>query len=310
MKEAYQNVGLTTLTIEGNVASLDGKITLQDNFNQHIDLGSADSQRFRNRTVKVNGITIFLFCIEGTIDVRLAFKDYQLKKNDIFIVQNGQIGDFGGMSPDAKFFIIFVHNDFTNPLTRINDSVKLQDLLFRGPYHHCTDAEMDAFLHLYRYTRTTINTDYPYKEEIIKGYVYTILYSIYSLSFAEAKQQESKEDQTKQANEGGVGRAMAIYKQFLEEVQEHFAQEHKMQFYADRLCITQKYLSHMVYKASGRFAKDYIRDALIMESKALLKGGYTIQSICDRLNFNSPSFFGRFFKEATGFTPFEYQQRG
>lgn len=303
-KEAYQNIGLLTLTLEGNVASLDGKITLQDNFNQHIDLSSKESQRYRNRPVKVNGITIFLFCLGGTIDVKLSFKSYQLHQNDIFIVQNGQIGDFGGMSDDAKFFIIFVHNDFTNPLTRINDSAKLQDLLFRGPYHHCTDAEMEAFKHLYRYIRTTINTDYTYKEEIIKGYVYTTLYSIYSLSYAEAKRREAEE------GEGAVGRPMEIYKQFLEEVQEHFAQEHKMQFYADRLCITPKYLSQMVYKASGRFAKDYIRDALIMESKALLKGGYTIQNICDRLNFNSPSFFGRFFKEATGFTPFEYQQRG
>ena len=304
MKKAYQNVGLLTLTGEGQTASLEGKITLHDNFYQKVSLDDDHSRRFRGFPIKVNGITIFMFCLNGTINVKLAFKEYQLRKNDIFIVQNGQLGEFNGMSPDAKFFFIFVHNDFANPLTQINDSVKLQDMLFRDPYHHCSDAEMKAFQHLYRYILTTIQTDYLYQEEIIRGYIYTILYSIYSLSYAEEQAKEAK------GNNAQGGRPMEIYKNFISEVQKHYAEHHKMQFYADRLCITPKYLSQMVYKASGRFAKDYIRDALIMESKALLKGGYTIQNICDRLNFNSPSFFGRFFKDATGFTPFEYQQRG
>ena len=305
MKAPYANVGLATLMDQGFSANLEDKITLYDNFSRFVDINNEVSQRYKNLPIKICGVTIFLFCLEGIIDIKLSFKDYHLKKNDIFIVQSGQLGEFNGMSNDVKFCLIFVHNNFCNPLTQINSSTKLQDLLFRGPYHHCADKEMQELRQLYQFIYDKINSNYIYKEDVIKGYVYALLYNIYSLSYIDSQMEvESTEDKL------GTSRQMEIYNRFIEEVQNHYVDEHKIGFYADKLCITPKYLSQVVYKASGRFAKDYIKDCLLMEAKALLISGCTIQNICYQLNFNSPTFFSRFFKENTGYTPFEYQIKG
>ncbi len=311
MKTPYFNMGLATLMDQGYTAKLENKITIYDNFNQFVDINNEVSQTFRDMPIKMDGVTIFMFCLEGTIDVQLSFKDYTLQKNDIFIVQSGQLGQYHSMSGDVKFFNIFVHNNFCNPLTNINSSVKIQDILFRGPYHHCTDEEMDEMLHIYRFIHSKIDGEYMYKDDVIRGYVYALLYNIYSLSYAESKvaEDQPEEGAADAGNIMNTSRQMQIYNEFIEEVQKHYMQEHKIGFYADKLCITPKYLSQVVYKVSGRFAKDYIRDCLILEAKVQLKSGATIQDICDRMNFNSPTFFSRYFKENTGFTPMEYQNK-
>lgn len=56
--------------------------------------------------------------------------------------------------------------------------------------------------------------------------------------------------------------------------------ERSISYYADKLCVTSKYLSQVVYKVSGRFAGDWITDFVILEAKALLKSRkYTVQQI-------------------------------
>lgn len=306
-KTPYVNLGLSTLVKQGFRASLEGKITLHDNIERHIPLDDDVAMRFRDFPIKIQGVTIFMFCLQGSIDIKLSFQNYRLKKNDIFIVQSGQLGEFNGMSKGVQFFFLFVHNDFSDPLTHINDSQKLQDLLFRGPLHHCNDRQMEKFRSIYDAIHEKIDGQWIYRDEVIRGYIYALLYSIYSLSYAESQEKATQAESV--ASQGAKGRQMEIYNSFISLVQKHAGQEHKTAFYADKLCITPKYLSQIIYNVSGRFAKDFIKESLVMESKALLKSGLSIQTVCDMLNFGSPSFFGRFFKEATGFTPFEYQTK-
>ena len=42
-------------------------------------------------------------------------------------------------------------------------------------------------------------------------------------------------------------------------------------FYADKLCITSKYLTMVIKETSGKSAKDWIVEYIILEIKALLK---------------------------------------
>lgn len=62
-----------------------------------------------------------------------------------------------------------------------------------------------------------------------------------------------------------------------------------------------------MYQVSGRYAGDWINDYVILEAKALLKSKkYTVQQVCDMLNFSNPSFFGKFFKAAVECSPRKY----
>lgn len=79
---------------------------------------------------------------------------------------------------------------------------------------------------------------------------------------------------------------------------------------ADLLCVTPKYLSQVIRNVSGKLAGKWITDFVILEAKALLKGGkLTIQQIADNLNFANQSFFGRWFKDNVGMSPSEYRNQ-
>lgn len=305
MKKAYTRVDYPTLQAQGEIATLQDKITLHDNINQFVDVREEVTKRYFHIPMRIEGVTILLFCLRGTIDIKLSFKEYQLGANDIFIVESGQLGEFNGMSEDVQFFIIFVQNDFCTPLAQNVNATRVQELMFRGPYHHCSPEDMQEMYNIYKYLLNKISGSYKYKEDIIKGYLKALYYNIVSLSYREEQEEKTKENEN--VHDGSTNRHLDIYNRFIELVQKHFAQEHKIGFYADKLCITPKYMSQIIYKTSGRFAKDYIKDCLVIEAKVLLKSGMPIQDVAYDLNFNSPTFFSRFFKEATGSTPFDYQ---
>ena len=88
-----------------------------------------------------------------------------------------------------------------------------------------------------------------------------------------------------------------------------YREHREVEYYADQLCITSNYLNRLISQRFGVTTKQYLNDKVIAEAKRLL--GYTsltISEITDRLHFDSPSYFVRFFRKATGLTPTEYRK--
>ena len=100
----------------------------------------------------------------------------------------------------------------------------------------------------------------------------------------------------------------SIVERFMELVQEHYREERLIGFYADKLCITPKYLSKLVKENTGRSAGEWIDSHVILEARAMLQSSdMTIQQIAASLNFPNQSFFGKYFKRATGLSPKQYR---
>ena len=100
-----------------------------------------------------------------------------------------------------------------------------------------------------------------------------------------------------------------LYDQLMSLVTQHYTQAHDVAFYADKLCITPRYLSQVTHNAVGRTPKQVIDDYLLKETRVLLETTrLSIQEISDRLGFSSQTFFARFFKERMNKTPMEYRK--
>ena len=100
----------------------------------------------------------------------------------------------------------------------------------------------------------------------------------------------------------------SIVERYIELVQTHYREERIIGFYADKLCITPKYLSKLVKEYTGRSAGEWIENYVILEARAMLQSSdMTIQQIASSLNFPNQSFFGKYFKRATGLSPKQYR---
>ena len=92
-------------------------------------------------------------------------------------------------------------------------------------------------------------------------------------------------------------------------VGEHFREQHSVQFYADKLCITPNYLNEILSSAININAKQYILNKVTDEAQRLLT--YTdlpISEIASELHFSTVSYFVRSFRQCIGYTPLAYRK--
>ena len=103
-------------------------------------------------------------------------------------------------------------------------------------------------------------------------------------------------------------REQTIFDRFIYLVNQHATREHQISFYADKMCLTERYLGTVIRQASGTTAKEWIDRALIEHIKIELKHtDKSIAQISDEMNFPNPAFFSKFFKRLADKTPLEYK---
>ena len=80
-------------------------------------------------------------------------------------------------------------------------------------------------------------------------------------------------------------------------------------YFADQCCLSSGYFGNLVRVQTGRTAKDIISDSLLAHAKQMLNDeDLTITTISERLGFDYPQHFVRFFKAQTGKTPSAYRK--
>src|SRR5574344_2080800 len=100
-----------------------------------------------------------------------------------------------------------------------------------------------------------------------------------------------------------------LMKIFFGLIHRHYKEHRNLAYYADKLCVSTRYLSSVTNIISGCSPKKLIDDYIILEIKIQLQStNYTVQEISQRLNFSDQSVMGRFFKQQTGLGAMEYRK--
>lgn len=138
-----------------------------------------------------------------------------------------------------------------------------------------------------------------YKKESIQSLWTSMIYIFAGVLDNRAKAKDPAES---------TNRSRLLFEQFISLVAKYHGQYRNVGFYADKLCLTPKYLSKLIKNATGRSAPEWIDAYVILEAKNMLKySNETIKEIVYKLNFPNQSVFYKFFKARTGMTPSEYR---
>ena len=88
----------------------------------------------------------------------------------------------------------------------------------------------------------------------------------------------------------------------------HFAEKKLPKEYAEMLHVTPNYLNSLCKDLSAKTAGEIIRDRILLEAKRYLVNlDISISEISFKLNFTDNSYFTKFFKKYSGFTPDEFR---
>ena len=101
-----------------------------------------------------------------------------------------------------------------------------------------------------------------------------------------------------------------LFFRFRQLLAEHYRESRSVAFYADKLCITTRYLTDIVQQHYGRSPKDAIDVYTVMQIRLdLLQSDVTLSELAYKYHFSSPSFFSDYFRRNAGCSPQDYRQK-
>ena len=137
-----------------------------------------------------------------------------------------------------------------------------------------------------------------FRNQIARNHLQSFLLDIYDKTYRYFTKSEIE----------GSNRQDEIFGKFVAMVHEHCSSQRDVTFYANKLCISTKYLTGICRSVTGNSAKKIIDNFAILEIKVLLQSSkLNIQEIADKLGFPDQSYLGRYFKRHEGMSPAEYR---
>lgn len=299
MKNNIIQVGFNLVREVFKEYSLEEEFMIFDNLMEKINPeGKAESIQY-DFPIKLD-ITIIALCTHGLGRVSIGLNEIRLEKNRFAVILPGQIFQVTEITPDFKGLFIVLKNSFFNAQNHFIEVMTLQKILLQQHYLELPESSIPEFITIYNLIKEKIQEkENHYRSQIIQNYCSILFYDACNIFIQQDAQMAGKEKTNKEK----------VFEIFIKEVEAHYRKEHAISYYADKLCLTPKYLSSVIYEVSGKSATNWIKDYLVLEARALLKlGDKTIQQVSDTLNFANQSHFGRFFKHHTGMSPKEYQR--
>jgi AraC-like DNA-binding protein len=268
-----------------------------------LDIALQERHQPLNHPCRFDGFML-LYCIKGSIRLNVNLKEFWISEGMLFMNLPGNIIKVNEIieTPleDVRYFCMAISREFSQGLkmevTKLfNDGVSMLE----NPGISLSDREKELTWKHVDLLRSLLENDIPYQRDAILSTLSSMFYVLMGVW---------NDSACKDSSEGQSTRSKVIFDKFMKLVSEYHTEYRNVGFYADKLCLTPKYLSKLIKSASGRSAPEWIDAYVILEAKNMLKySDMTIKEIVWHLNFPNQSVFYKFFKARTGMTPSGYR---
>ena len=237
---------------------------------------------------------IIVICTSGRCSIMVNLVEYDVDSPRLLNLMPGQIVQSLSCSDDFAGYAIALSKRFVDMINLPGWQHHYMEM-YNNPLTSIDGDRLMAMRIFYAILyRAASNDKNPFRLQVIENLIRVFYYGGIS-SFEDVESSQSKYKNS-------------VVAKFLELVQTHYREQRLIGFYADKLCVTPKYLSKLVKDHTGRSAGEGIESHVILEARAMLQSSdMTIQQIAVSLNFPNQSFFGKYFKRATGLSPKQYR---
>lgn len=296
-KQEIMKVDLTHFPTDSRFVQIPGKLAIIDNLEEksyeHIE------QQDKSFPIQLDMNVCFL-CTSGQIDLEIDLNMYTLHEGDAAMILTGSFLRVIRIKDSARIAFIAINSDFLKYVGNVKTVIEHVNKVKRMPVSHMEPDMMEESLMIYNEIKKKLsNPDYRFKEEVAKSYIQIMLCNFFDRFVLK---NETTEEQAPKS------RKEELFKNFIKLVKDNYLNHRSITFYADKLCVSPKYLSSVVHKVSEKYATEWINQYVILEAKSMLRMEDTnIKDVSNHLNFANQSFFAKFFKKHTGYTPKEYK---
>ena len=241
-----------------------------------------------------------LVLTQGYMTLRINLQEVQVHAGQGLGLMPGCIFQILERSSDMRYYCMMISPEVIDSIQKsFGVHMELSKRYYNFRVHTMTEESVEIGLTMYKLIKEELSQpDYDHKKDVIQRYC-----EIWILKNISSHRDEGKTPDIRKP----ISRKEQIFRDFLTLLEQYYKEERSISFYADRLCLTPKYLSTIIKEISGKHGMQWIDEYVALEAKALLReGNYSVKQVSDILNFPSQSMFGRFFKKMTGYSPKQY----
>lgn len=234
------------------------------------------------------------FINSGSMHIVVNLMEYTLTRHTIMCLGIGSIVQINEISDDFKITGMAIKDDSLN--IALNGHLPIAFNGQNRDFHlMATEKEVDIINGIFQSIWEVVHQE-NYSKETVNSLIASVFHYYNNL--------ESKTESV----DIPKSRDKDVFDRFIYLVNRYNEEERFLSFYADKLCLSQRYLGTIIKTVSGVTAKDWIDRAVITTAKVMLKhSDMQIVQLSDKLRFPSTSFFCKYFKRLTGMTPQEYR---
>ena len=246
-----------------------------------------------------NDYLLHIFITQGCMSFTLDDKFYQAQTGSGIILIEGKPLHDVRIEEGTKAVVLLKSRRYhlSHPL-RTPHNIRGLTYYYDNPILQMSAQDMELCLRdLDDIKCRLLQTDHIYHQETLERSMENFVYDIFYIYSVCNSQQSSK-----------GGREALLAQQFIDLLQQHVRQVRTVEFYADKLFVTPKYLSRICQQSTGHNASYWIIHftlAQIMEE--LTSTDRTLTDISNDFNFPYLSHFTRYVKQHSGKTPSEYR---
>lgn len=297
----YRTVGWRFKTVKSCKFAVIIQTRMEDNKIIHYSDGDISLMTDINDLSELNGIKsdsyLFLASRKGRLQIDINGNTHTIKEGERLTVLPQNFTDNILVSVDADIVMLRLSVRIVSDLMREHIDKWNRMIYICKAYRMSAVKNLEEQMPFYYrlILSKTMNPDQKYHKEIIRTIIKAILLEM--LSNMETDQCQSAE---------GENKTQFQFNRFLQILSSEDVKHRPIDFYADRLCISSKYLSVICSKVSGKSARQWIDEYTVEDIRYhLFNTDYSIKEIAYRLGFENLSFFGKYVKRHFGKSPSE-----
>ena len=243
-----------------------------------------------------------LYVNHGGMTCEVDFREFRLDEGDMFYLGAWQFFECKDTTDVFTVSYITFHPDIMAEATR-SFGLEFFSFLKEYPVMLVRSADDANRVRLILDMANYIYADHghTFRLPIFKNMLQTCLMDLYDKTKAQFINRRRQ----------NTSRQEELLERFVHDVFSQDGRQREVKVYADRLCVSTRYLSSVVSALTGYTPKKIIDGRCVQEIKTMLRTtDDTMQEIAFKLGFPDQSFFTRYFKKHTGVIPAEYRRSG
>lgn len=279
---------------EISASYLDEDILIIDNVKV---LQNPDPMRFQ--------MNMIASCQRGSLRAELNGREIVVEKGDIFISPPNSVLDIKEVSEDFACTAMCVSNHGLLGILRSHISVWNRAMyVSKVSVLKMNEVDMVFYSKFTDLVRLCLDPKFndrsswkPYRREIVETLLKSALLAVSNLLLTDLP----KETLGTSASD--------FFDKFLEMLQQSEIKHQPVEYFAQQLCITPKYLSIICKRHSGKTAIEWITEYTLADITYYLRSTTkTIKEISGILCFSNTSFFGKYVREHLHMSPLKYRE--